>query len=155
MKCVAPCCKGFERQNVDLLSHDIVHYQLFGQRLDDFPHGFLVNRVLLVGSEIRLVGETHDQADIEAIIHYRTLASQRGADAEVLDLWNLLLEFLCLGDQCSAISGIGRLFQPDEDDMLHLTLGSGFVPDGTAGARGEQGESGKREDGDGFLHTGL
>ena len=59
------------------LCQDIVNQEFFGNRLKDFLHGLHMHRMFFVGTEILSVGKTHDQTDIEAVIHHGALTGQR------------------------------------------------------------------------------
>ena len=110
--------------------------------------------MFFIGAQIGLIGETHDQTDIKAVVHDWTLTGERLTHAEMLDFMDLFLEHLSRVNRFGAVCGIAWFLEPNKNDMLDLALGSRFAAHGTSGARGEQTEGSESKDGDGFLHGG-
>ncbi len=113
-----------------------------------------MHRMFFIGAQISLIGESHNEPDIKAIIDHRALTGERLAHAEVLDFMDLFLEHFSRVDRLGAVCGIAWFLEPNENDMLDLTLGRGFAAHGTSGARGEKAKDSESKDGDGFLHGG-
>lgn len=108
--------------------------------------------MFFIGAQIGLIGEAHDQPDIKAVVHDWALTGERLAHAEMLDFMDLFLEHFSRVNRLGAVSRIAWFFEPNENDMLDLALGSRFAAHGTSGARGEKAEGSESKDGDGFLH---
>ena len=81
-----------------------------------------MHRMFFIGAQIGLIGETHDQTDIKAVVHDWTLTGERLTHAEMLDFMDLFLEHLSRVNRFGAVCGIAWFLEPNKNDMLDLAL---------------------------------